>query len=321
MPVSHAALGKVIMKQASGIAPVDFLIAGASRTGTTSLFEILRRHPDVFIPARKECRYFSALKGDFVGPSPEYANRIIHTPEDYRALFKKAKPGQLRGDISPDYLYYYQNAVPKILAEAGAQTPVIIILRNPIDRAYSQYLFHVSQGRERLTFEEALVAEAHRLAENWPFGWFYVGRGMYAEQVQAYRDAFERVLLLVFEQDITSGKAIDKILPFLGLSAQSIDVAVHVNAGGYPKHRLLHRWLTPRNKAVSLVKDFIRETPLYNMTRRFYRRMIEATLERKAMKPETRAMLTERFRENVNLLVEQTGLPVHEYWRDFQSPT
>lgn len=74
---------------------------------------MLRRHPDVFIPARKECRYFSSQKGDFVGPSPEFANTIIHSLEDYQALFRKAKPGQLCGDISPDYLFYYQNAVPK----------------------------------------------------------------------------------------------------------------------------------------------------------------------------------------------------------------
>ena len=205
------------MKHAPGIAPVDFLIVGTGRAGTTTLFEILRRHPDVFIPARKECRYFSSQKGDFVGPSPEYANTIIHSLEDYQALFRKAKPDQLCGDISPDYLFYYQNAVPKILAETHAQLPIIIILRNPIDRAYSQYLFHVSQGRETLSFEEAIEQEPLRKAGNWPFGWLYVESGMYAEQVKAYRETFERVLLLIFERDVAGGNSVEKILPFPGV--------------------------------------------------------------------------------------------------------
>lgn len=74
---------------------------------------------------------------------PKYANNVTHSLEEYRRLFKKAKPGQLCGDISPDYLYYYQNAVPKILNEKDAQVPIIVVLRNPIDRAYSSYLYHV----------------------------------------------------------------------------------------------------------------------------------------------------------------------------------
>ncbi|MCY3628152.1 MAG: hypothetical protein OXG88_11000, partial [Gammaproteobacteria bacterium] len=78
---------------------------------------------------------------------------------------KKAKPGQLCGDISPDYLYYYQNAVPKILNEKDAQVPIIIVLRNPIDRAYSSYLHKIRDGREKLSFEDALNTEEERRAD------------------------------------------------------------------------------------------------------------------------------------------------------------
>ena len=68
-----------------------------------------------------------------------HSNDIIKSLEKYQGLFKRAKPGSdLCEDISPDYLYYYQNAVPKILKELNAQVPIIIVLRNPIDRAYSK---------------------------------------------------------------------------------------------------------------------------------------------------------------------------------------
>ena len=64
-----------------------------------------------------------------------------------------------RDDVSPDYLYCHKNAVPKILNETDTHVPIIIVLRNPIDRAYSNYLHHVHERWEILSFEDALDAE------------------------------------------------------------------------------------------------------------------------------------------------------------------
>ena len=209
------------------------------------MFEILNRHPGIFLPQRKECRYFSCSPGNFAGPAPQYANNVIRSLEEYNALFNKAKPGQLCGDISPDYLYYYQNAVPKILNEINARVPVIIVLRNPIDRAYSNYLHYVRDGREKLTFDNALDAEAGRRDSNWAWGWSYVDVGLYAEQVKAYMDNFERVLILLFEEDIVTGKATGKVLDFLNLpSLPEIPSVIHENVSGYPSNRLFHRVTT-----------------------------------------------------------------------------
>ncbi|MYH69780.1 MAG: hypothetical protein F4147_06695, partial [Gammaproteobacteria bacterium] len=290
-------------------APVDFLIVGTARAGTTTLFETLRKHPDIFIPARKECRYFSALSGEFAGPGPQFAKTVIRTPEEYRELFCQAKSGQLRGDISPEYLYYCQNAVPKILAETHEQFPIIIVLRNPIDRAYSHYLFNIRQGWESLSFEDAIKQEPLRKAENWPCGWFYVERGYYANQVKAYTDVFPRVLILLFERDVITGLAGDKILTFLGLGAQPGGKRnIHVNAGGYPKHRRLHRWLTNEDGVVRRIKNVVKKTPLYDSSLRVYQRLLEADLKKVDMKSGTRLMLKERFVEDVDLLAAQTHL-------------
>ena len=300
-------------------APVDFLIVGTARAGTTTLFETLRQHPDIFVPARKECRYFSALKGEFAGPGVQYANTVVRSLEEYQALFKPATPGQLCGDISPEYLYYHQNAVPKIFNETNAQIPIIIVLRNPIDRAYSHYLLHVRQGRETLSFEDAIKQEPLRKAENWPCGWFYVERGYYANQVKAYTNAFARVLILLFEQDIVTGKATNRILAFLGLAPHFAGGGgIHVNVGGYPKHRRLHRWLTNEDGAIRRIKNVIKATPLYDRSRRIYQRALEADLKKEDMKPETRIMLKERFAEDVDLLATQTHLPINKFWTDFQ---
>jgi len=298
--------------------PVDFLIVGAAKAGTTTLFEALGKHPEIFIPQRKECRYFSCMPGDFAGPLPIAANEIIRTPQEYRNLFSRAKPRQLRGDISPEYLYYHRRAVPKILNEVNAQVPIIIILRNPIDRAYSNYLMKVRERQETLNFEAALEVEGERLAAHWAWGWGYVDVGLYAEQVKAYLDNFERVLLMLFEEDIVTGRATGKILDFLGIEAlhQGPD-NVHVNVSGYPKNRILHRLMTDE-LVVRKVKNMVKATPLYLRSKRAYQRIMATNLRKEAMSPQAREMLKEKFQDDVALLEEYTGLPVRQFWTDFQ---
>ena len=286
------------------------------------MFETLSEHPGIFIPQRKECRYFSCMSGDFAGPEPQYANNVIRSLEEYRALFKKAKPGQLRGDISPDYLYFYQNAVPKILDEIHIDVPIIIVLRNPIDRTYSNYLHHVHDGREKFDFEDALDAEEERRAANWTWGWNYVDVGLYAKQVKAYTDNFERVLLLLFEEDVVTGQATEKVLNFLNLSSlPDIRADIHANVSGYPKNRLMHRVTTRviwNELIVGKIKNALKMTPFHDVSRRIYRKILEVNLKKEQMTPQTRLILKEKFQEDVALLEEYTGLPVRKYWTDFR---
>ena len=302
--------------------PVDFLIVGAAKAGTTTLFETLNKHPGIFIPQRKECRYFSCTHGEFAGPGPQYANNVIRSLEEYQRLFKKARPGQLCGDVSPDYLYYYRNAVHKILDEKDARIPIIIVLRNPIDRAYSSYLYHVRDGREKLSFEAALDAEEERRAANWAWGWFYIEGSLYADQVKAYMDNFERVLLLLFEQDIVTGQATKKILDFLNLeTAPDVPENIHANTSGYPRNHLFHKVITrvmTDELIVRKLKDMLKVTSLYAGSRRIYRKILEVNLKKENMAETTRQMLREKFQDNVTLLAKQTRMPVQEFWTDFR---
>lgn len=301
--------------------PVDFLIVGVGGAGTTTLFEILTRHPDVFIPPRKECRYFSDMPGNFVGPGADYANDSIRSRQQYCSLFKGAKPSQLCGDVSPDYLYYYEKAVPKILNEAGHKIPIIIVLRNPIDRAYSNYSRQVRNGRETLSFEDALQVEDTRLNDNWVWGYAYTRASIYSDAVNSYLNNFNRVLVLLFEEDIITGKAVLKILEFLGLETHPGGIPdIHANTSGHTKNRLLHRIKAFTHKEYAMVRhtrQFIKLTPFYAAIRRVYRKFLEANLRKQEMNPETRAMLKGKFAEDVALLAEQTHLPIDKFWTDF----
>ena len=258
------------------------------------------------------------MPGDFVGPGSRSANDVIHSLEVYQSLYDKAEPGQLCGDISPDYLYYYRNAIPKILDELSVQVPIIIVLRNPIERAYSNYLHKIRERWENMSFEDALDAEGERRSANWTWGWGYVDVGLYAEQVKAYMDNFERVLLLLFEEDIVTGQATGKVLKFLNLEpCQEGTDNIHANISGYPQNRLLHRLMTDE-LVVRKVKNVVKVTPLYARSKQIYLKIMEANLKKEAMALETRQMLKEKFQDNVSLLAQQTKIPVQEFWTDFQ---
>ena len=258
------------------------------------------------------------MPGNFVGPGSRYANNIIQSPGEYQSLFERFKPDQIRGDISPDYLYFYQNAVPKIRNEVNARVPIIIVLRNPIDRAYSHYFQKIRNGQENLSFEAALDAEAERRASHWIWGWRYVDVGLYAQQVKAYLDSFERVLLLLFEEDIVTGRATDKVLNFLNLDPLPKSSAdIQANVSGYPKSRILHRLITDE-LVVRKIKNVIKATPLSIGSKRLFRKIMKANLKKEAMVPQTRLMLKQSFQDDVALLAEYTGLPVHKFWTDFQ---
>src|SRR3954462_1224231 len=119
----------------------NFLIVGAAKSGTTSLFEYLRGHPDVFMPDVKEASYF--------------AGAGVKNEADYLALFREAGPARAVGEASGAYLYLPDTA-RAIHDLLGPRVRIIVILRNPIDMAYSLWGHMVREGGEQLGFFDAL---------------------------------------------------------------------------------------------------------------------------------------------------------------------
>ncbi|WP_191964726.1 sulfotransferase domain-containing protein [Synechococcus sp. RSCCF101] len=127
---------------------VDVLGLGAQRCGTTTLQTLLSRHPGLFLPAFKEVHYFS-----------------LHYDKGhdwYAAHYSGAAPGQLRGDITPYYLFHPQ--APARIAATVPGARLIVLLRDPVERALSQYGHSRRLGLEPLPLEQALAAEPTRLA-------------------------------------------------------------------------------------------------------------------------------------------------------------
>lgn len=175
-----------------------FSQVGVPRSGTTSLYNYLRQHPQIFMTPQKEARFFGHEKwrANYQGPADAYAynRKVISDPEEYRALFENCTSVQLAGEASPVYLYRSEQSAERIPHHVP-EAKLVAIFRNSVDRAYSDFLNMVRLGWEPLyDFEKALEREDRRIDAFYR----YRAKGFYADRIQAYFNTFERGQLRFF---------------------------------------------------------------------------------------------------------------------------
>lgn len=226
-----------------------FLIIGAARSGTTALYHILDQHPDVYMSPVKEPNFF-AYGGhpiDFQGPGDDQSinSWSVTTLDNYQSLFADAHPDQARGEASPSSLY-----VPRAAQRIQHFIPdarLIVLLRNPVERAYSNYLLLVRDGREPSpTFSEALQQEAKRIRQGWEHVWHYIQLGFYARQLEQYMQRFPTSHLQVYLHDdlVTEpDRVLRDIFQFIAVDPSfAPDTSTQYNPSGAPHSETLH-WL------------------------------------------------------------------------------
>lgn len=184
----------------------NFLGIGTAKAGTTTMFEILKQHPQIFLPDVKEVCFFDE----------KYDKGL----DWYLRHFTGVKDEKAIGEITPYYIY--DKTVPKKISEdLGADIKLILILRNPADRAYSNYIMTSARGLDNRSFKEAVDNEnkSKNNLQNYPVKIHYINRGFYDVQVERYRKYFdqEKMLVLLFEEDILKNrkKTFKKIFKFL----------------------------------------------------------------------------------------------------------
>jgi hypothetical protein len=199
-------------------APVlDFVVIGAQKGGTTTVFEHLRSHPDLYLPADKEAPFFNR---------PElYSHGVEHL---FATYFPQPLPaGRLLGTVTPQYMCVAGCA--SRLATAFPACLLVALLRDPVDRAYSHYRMAVRRGQETRSFDDAIAAmlsgpEAIAAArESTALGETYVAWGEYGRVLGEYLDRFERDhLLITFTADLERdpGGVITAIMEFLGVAVR-----------------------------------------------------------------------------------------------------
>ncbi|ADG12893.1 sulfotransferase [Methanocaldococcus infernus ME] len=282
----------------------NFLIVGAAKSGTTSLYHYLKEHPEIYMSPIKEPKFITSnfLKFPFQGIGDHLVERsIIKTWEDYTKLFSKVKNEKAIGEASADTLYYYKNSIKYIKKYLG-EPKIIIILRNPIDRAFSAYLHLLRDNREYLTFEEALKVEKKRIKLNWDFIWHYKNVGFYYKQVKAYMKYFSEVKIYLYD-DLKKDtlKVVQDIYKFLEVNDSFVPTSIKIkfNVSGIPKNRFLHRFLTQPNPLKSVIKPFAKALIPKDMREKIMNKLIQINLEKLQMKPETRSYLKNLYRKDI----------------------
>jgi len=256
----------------------DFLIIGAQKAGTTSLYEYLKEHPAMRESRRKEVHYF------------DKTFNFKHGLNWYRSNFplrdfkKETVDGivPITGEATPQYLFHPHAA--RRAHDVVPNAKIIVLLRNPIDRAYSHYNVRERRAKENLTFEQALAAEEQRLrpelermlADEYYYSFAYQlfsyqWRGHYAEQLEKWFVYFPRNKFLILKSEdmfADPQRTFDEVLAFLGLPPHQLKQVEAFNSasrlgaeyGGMKQetYQQLAEYFAPHNKKLYelLNRDF-----------------------------------------------------------------
>lgn len=277
----------------------NFLIVGALKSGTTSLYYYLLQHPDVFLsPDVKESRFLAGLSPE---KNPEIVQLVnyVASLEKYQRLFEQAKPQQAIGEVDPWCLYLYEQSIPRIKTFLKPTVRIVICLRNPVDRSYSHYYQALKQGWKTRPFTETIDAV---LAGNF-VTWYersFLEAGLYYNPVKKFLEAFssDQVLIILFEELRTDeANVFRKLCQFIDVDDTFTPTSYErANVGGIPKSRTLHKLLKRRWAVTTLLKPFLPVT--WRKTVR--QRLITQNLHRyPPMMADERQRLTDYYREDI----------------------
>lgn len=297
-----------------GVRGPNFLVAGTARAGTTALVEALRQHPDVFVTQPKEPHYF-ALHGTtaaFTGPGDDvWVNQRSITDRDtYLGLFAEAGDRRARGDGSVTTLYYADHAAEEIV-RLNPQMRIVVILREPIERAFSSYVYLRLRGFEdQADFASALAREDSRREAGWHHMWHYLRMSYYADNLRTLIDAVGRERVGVwFYDDVQADftRVVSEIVEFLQLDpySEGPPEMPRINASGRARSQVAQdvvRWATRHERVRSAVK---RVMPIHQRER------IRASLVKSESVPEElRAELAPRFDADLAAVAALLDQPV-----------
>ena len=213
-----------------------FLIIGVAKAGTTSVYAYLKEHPQIYMSPIKETNYFAYQGKDtktFLGKKP-YNEFPVTTMEQYLALFEHAADKVAIGEASP--LYFESPVAAARIKRTLPEAKLIVILRNPVERAFSDYMMGLSSGRGTWVMEEAFRENGHM-----------VQVGFYYEKLKRYFDCFARERIKVYLYDDLKTdplRTMKNMFCDVGVDPSfEPNTSVRYNVGGAPKNRTLNTML------------------------------------------------------------------------------
>lgn len=274
----------------------DFFNAGVSRSGSTSLYYALKQHPQI---------YFSPIKEPFFFNGRYFNNHNLHesaigTIENYIQLFSGARD-EIIGEATTTYLYSYESTIANMKRIYGSKykdIKIIVMLRNPVDRAFSQYKLFVRDAREPLDFEEAIKADVIEKRRKEHMGYDYIGHGMYYKQVKAFIDNFPNVRVFIYENFRTDNMGVIKeIFQFLKVDDSfAPKMEIRYNVSGRVRIQWLYDYVFFKK---SILKDLLKPFIPYEWEMRIRYRFIEKNTRQWDMSPDTKKKLVSIYEDDI----------------------
>ena len=244
-----------------------FLIVGAVKAGTTSLHEYLQMHPEVYMSPVKETNHFSDGDMLFEHFNVDYKQDVnvnlekylegpldkkihiahVRTFQQYVQLYRNVTNQKAIGEVSNSYLYLPNTATT--IKQVLPDVKIVMILRNPVERLYSQYLMNLKLGKiiERDLLKE-IASDQAKPIKGWGVSHLYLEVGNYYEQVKRYYDNFpaQNIKVILFDdfKKDAAGTMRD-LFHFLGVDENfALDMSQRYNEAGMPRFGKLNYWLT-----------------------------------------------------------------------------
>jgi hypothetical protein len=304
----------------------DFFIVGHGKSGTTALYEMLRRHPQIYMPANKEPWFFATELRERMPPRPEGTPQTL---EEYMALFAAAAPDQRAGESSTLYLWSHTAAAR--IAAVAPEARIVAFLREPASFLRSLHMqFVETYIEEQADLRTALELEdARRQGRKiprytyWPQALLYSEHVRYVEQLERYRELFgpERVLVLIYDDFRADNDAtVRQVLRFLEVddtvALEATEANPTVGVRSQRLHHLVHALSVGRGPVSRVAKAGLKRV----MPRKLRREAVRATKERLvyvAPQAPDEALMSElrrRFKPEVLALSEYLGRDMVSLW-------
>jgi hypothetical protein len=301
--------------------PPDFFLVGPPKAGTSALHAALTQHPQLFLSRVKEPKYY--MCGDspppaYKGPGDAHSKQEwVWQRERYLALFDEAPSRMLCGEATPFYLYN-RDARRRIAVDNPA-AKLIAVLRDPVDRAYSNWMHLWMDGLEPCgDLVEAVRREQHRIDAGWAPFWHYRNLGMYGRQVADLLDHFPREQLLLLRyaelvKDPTSTLA--TVSAFLGVEAPEVAEVPPDNARVFVPKGPRTRVLSSMIRTGASIGQFFPPQVWRRASRPLLGQLHRGgQAARPKLTPEQRNELLKPHLEDIALLEEVTGQSYQD-WR------
>lgn len=240
----------------------NFIVVGAPKCGTTSLYYYLKQHNDIYLPERKELHYYTYdyMKKLVTGPGDrQILSTLCSNRKTYEGYYENVNFEKAVGEVSPSY-FYFPDIGERIIRELG-RVKIIFMLRNPIEKAFSQYMHLVRDNRETEKFGDALRVEKKRIKEGRAVIWRYAESSLYADKLQKYMEIFgEQNIKIIQFDDLKSSPAVvmSDVFRFLEVDDRfQPNTSSIYNRSGRPRLKIVADLISKTNPILTLAQTII----------------------------------------------------------------